>query len=344
MTHARARRISGRDWQRAIEVLSVPNKLQALLFGSVARRILTLAALALLCAVCGLMMGRIILDNFDARETADIFKGVTYASVALALWKLIADSWHVLWRFLGWNENRQALIRPLGQLAVAVTGIGLVAGYARSERPQRDPALVIASSVYIGGENIGLDAKRILLPYFTTRPGEEHESRKSCDAYIRELAKLDAAGQDAVKTLACGLRACSTTKQRVIVDVRGFASSLPVECEGHVSDSLNLQIAELRRSSVLKLLQEKPSPDACRLDANTADLEITHGAGPKRWKDLKEMKKFRDLLDVSEGDSLAVDPAREILTRRVDVVIESAGGCRVESTQSPQIAVAAATN
>lgn len=311
------------------------SRLQALLFGSALRRILTLAVLALFCAACGLSMGKIILENFDAKETADVFKGITYASVALAIWKLIADSWHVLWRFLRWNENRQALVKPLGQLAIAVTGIGLVTGYSNSESPKRDPALVIASSVYFGNEEVSVDGKRILLPYFSTRPGKDHSSRSNCEAYIAELAKLDAAGEDAVKTLACGLRACSTTTEQVEVDVRGFASSLAVECAGQVSDSLNLKIAEQRRLNVLRILEEAP-PANCNLDADSFDLKISHGDRPGRWENLEEMKFYRDLMDLRSGNPSAVDPAREILTRRVDVVIESAGACRVEKARVPK--------
>ena len=315
-------------------------KLQALLFGSVAGRTLTLTVLAAICAVCGLWMGEIILENLDAKETADIFKGVTYASVALALWKLIADSWFVLWRFLRWNENRQALARPLGQLAAAVTGIGLVTGYANSENPHRDPALVIASSVYIGDEKVSIDRKRVLLPYFSTRPGKNHPSRASCDAYVLELAKIDEAGQDAVKTLACGLRACSTAAQPVEIDVRGFASSQPVECMGQTSESLNLKVAELRRTNVVQLLKDEP-PATCKIDPSNVDPKISYDDQPARWKTLEEMVRDRDLLDRRSGNPSAVDAAREILTRRVDLIIENAGGCRVDDTGAPQMSVAA---
>lgn len=315
------------------------SRLQTLLFGSVAGRALTLGALAWFCAVCGVLMGEIILENLDAKETADIFKGVTYASVALAVWKLIADSWFVLWRFLRWDENRQALVRPLGQLAVAVTGIGLVTGYANSGSPQRDPALVIASSVYIGDERISVDGKRVLLPYFSTRPARDHPSRASCDAYVSELAKLDEAGRDAVRTLACGLRACSTATEPVKVDVRGFASSQIVDCTGETSESLNLKIAELRRTNVMQLLDEAPRA-TCNLDSNNVPLEISH-SGDARWESLEDMERDRDLLDRRSGHASAVDPAREILTRRVDVIIESAGACRVDETRALRVALAA---
>jgi hypothetical protein len=315
-------------------------RFQLLLFGSVARRIMTLTSLVLLCAVFGLVMGKIILENFDAKETADIFKGVTYASVAFALWKLIADSWHVLWRFLGWDENRQALLKPLGQLAVAVTGVGLVTGYANSESPKRDPALVIASSIYIGNERVGADARRIMLPYFTTRPGEEDQSRENCDAYTDELAKLDKAGEDAVKTLACGLRACSVSTKRVEVDVRGFASSRPVQCGGQESGELNLTIAEKRRKNVLKLLQRPPSQESCELEASSAEFTVLHNEKPNRWTNLEEMESERDLVDRKWGDPAEVDRAREILTRRVDVVIESPGACRDTNTSKPDVSVA----
>jgi hypothetical protein len=291
-----------------------------------------LLVLAIVCAVSGLMMGKIILENFDAKETADVFKGATYASVALALWKLVADSWHTLWRFLRWNDDHQALVSPLGQLAVAVTGVGLITGYANSQAPQRDPALVIASSIYLGGEEIVLDAKRVMLPYFTTRPPKDDKSRANCNEYISELAKIDVAGQSALKTLACGLRACSSTTKQVEVDVMGFASSRPVTCGGQISNSLNLKIAELRRANVLKLLREKPPLDLCDLDSDNADLKISHSDGSDRWKNLDEMEHFRDLVDKKSGGVSEPDPMREILTRRVDVVIENAGACRAEDT------------
>lgn len=306
------------------------NRLQRLLFGSLASRIITLAALVLLCLICGLMMGKIILENFDAKETADIFKGVTYASVAFALWKLIADSWHVLWRFLGWDENRQALVKPLSQLAVAVTGVGLVTGYANAERPKREPALVIASSVYLGDQEVSLDAKRIVLPYFTTRPGVDDKSRDNCDDYMSALATMNEAGRGAVKSLSCGLRACSTTAKQVEIDVRGFASSQPVKCGGQTSKSLNLQIAERRRNEVLKLLKETPLD--CKLGDDSADLKISHGTDANRWAGPEEMEKDRALVDSSRGDPLEADPAREILTRRVDIIIEDAGACSIKDS------------
>jgi hypothetical protein len=310
-----------------------PNKLQAALFGTPARRTLTLAGLSVACIICGLMIGKVIVENFGTRETTDMFKGVTYASVAF-LWKLPADLWLVIWKFLRWNENRQALTKPLGQLAIAVTGVGLATGYATTEGPSRDPTLIIASTVVVADETVGMDTKRIMLPYFSTRPDKDDQSRSNCDAYTSELAKLDETGKDAVRTLTCGLRSCSTAAKPVEVDVRGFASSRLVDCEGRLSDTLNLDIAEKRREEVLGILNATPSP-SCTLAADSVPIKVKFSERKTRWEGhMKDMERFRDLVDLRSGDSADVDPSREILTRRVDVVIESPGGCKVEGSEA----------
>jgi len=308
-------------------------------------RVLTLLLLGAACALTGLYIGRVIASGFDARETVAVFKGVTLAAVAFSLWKVFADNFVALYQFISSNnrQHRSGIARPLSQLAVAVTGFGLVLGTDTAES-RVSGVIMIASNVIVSPESAEIppDRRRIMLPFFSGRPtlpqGElvEHD----CKDYQDALTTLDAAGDATIETLACGLGACSTSQEQVEIDVRGFASSKPFTCGKKASDDRNLDVAEARRREVIdKLKTAAATSKRCTSDAPRGAIRIARERD-RRWGSFQEMEKARDLIDLKAG-SLDTHPLREILTRRVDVVIMNPGNCKLPgeellAAQSPE--------
>jgi hypothetical protein len=316
------------------------------------RRALSLFVLASLCMAAGFGVGLLIFALFGPQQALQVLKTVTLVGVVVAVWHVLADNWSGIWKFLK-LDDRSSLSKPLSQLAIAVTGAGLVAG---ADPPGPNPpiqesyaTMLVASSVVAGPDEVvrTIDTARIMLPYFNTnitdpKPGEltPEKLKMVCEENLEKLASIDPAGIASVETLACGLRACSTPKHPVKLDVRGFASSRSFTCGGSPSPNENLELAERRRDKVMAILNgDLRDAKNCKSHAPWGSL-IFEPSAAKRWGgNYEAMQQSRDLIDAREGSNQGPDRTREILTRRVDVVIADAGAC----AGPPQVVVAATT-
>jgi hypothetical protein len=302
------------------------------------KRVLSLLALGLFCGAVGFLAGWIIYGLYGKKATLEVLKAVTAVGVIFAIWKILLDNWSGIWNFLK-EGDRSQLSRPLSQVVVAFTGLGLFIG---TDPPGNPPpglqaSLLIASSVIAGPDEVArtVDTRRIMLPYFNTNATDVRHGdvppealEKVCGEYLEKLATIDAAGIQSLRTLACGLRACSTPRHPVKIDVRGFASSRTFIC-GAPSADRNLELAERRRQNVIGILNGDLSDASnCASQGPRGDLTYEPGADRSRWDgDYELMQRSRDLVDVRTESDGQVDRMREILSRRVDVVVEDAGAC-----------------
>jgi hypothetical protein len=289
-----------------------------------------LAAFAALAAWLGIRVGEWIAREYEHDAGLKAFESVTTVAVVLAIWRILAEHWRSLWRFIAVND-RKDIHSPLAQLALAVTGLGLVSGGSESPAAPAASLLVASSIVSVDGATQTEEA-RILLPFFgydskaPSFTGDESES--DCERELDRLATIDAEGQVAIRTLACGLRACSDPDTPVIVDVQGFASSRLFKCGKASSEERNHALAERRRTNVIGILNSKlERSELCTERGVNGVLQFQPAAQPGRWLNYEHMAGNRDLLDVPAVGAKA-DRAREILSRRVDLVLESRGACK----------------
>lgn len=137
------------------------------------------------------------------------------------------------------------------------------------------------------------------------------------------------AGREALSRLGRALIQCSSEKNPVVVDVRGYSSSRQFSCTaGQESDALNLALAEKRRSNAICELfdcskgsfQQKGG----RFVVPESNVELTHAYG-RRWSGIDQMRQSLIFDDSKGGDK----PLRELelLTRAVEVEIVDGGDC-----------------
>jgi hypothetical protein len=172
----------------------------------------------------------------------------------------------------------------------------------------------------------------ILVPYFPVE-GRFANRAKPCDPSqltFGAAADVSPATREALERLGRSLGACATADQRVVVDVRGFASTSEFkDCNqldsefGTVSNRLNLELAEARRRSVVEILSSS---------AGTANVIVDPPIKLRRWRSASEMwdaQNIRFLDRKDEGpDQRRYDFERGGLTRRVEVVIVNKGDCQ----------------
>lgn len=252
-----------------------------------------------------------------AAGTALAFVREVWASIT-ALQQLESSGPRINWR----------IATECGKVLLSAVGFSFAVFTLKDGNPNDDShGRVIASTVVIGvGSEPSLRLPdRLLLPYFSYNLSEK-DSLESCSSKIAKLATVDESAVQTIRTVACGLRMCSTAQKPVIVDIRGFASSKDFSCEGEPSSITNLQLAEQRRIRVIELLTGSLDGALnCSEPERAGLLKIKPSTNVDRWDgNYGKMIAERDFNDRPTG---APDRAREILTRRVDIVLLERGSC-----------------
>ncbi|HWJ06418.1 MAG TPA: hypothetical protein VNS57_11630 [Steroidobacteraceae bacterium] len=292
-------------------------------------RLAGLVAYAVVCTVVGVGIGLLLVRIFgrDARSVT----GVSSLGVVLfGLWKLAIDSWPGVVKFVQKGEVDGAR-KAVGYLTVTMAGLGSLA--ATGPKPPNPPAtsqpMTFLSIIHAPGGTQEM-RDRIVLPFFPARvEGVPCSTRNN--VALEALATIDPALQTPLQRTACWLRACSSANKPARLDVQGFASSRDFDCtsarDGVSSDDMNWYLAELRRKSVIKVLQpEDPKSLDCppaEAGVEGHDFEIMD-AGKNRWENFEAMEAARRFQDRANGEPSIV---LEVMTRRVDLVIESSGEC-----------------
>jgi hypothetical protein len=215
-------------------------------------------------------------------------------------------------------------------LMLAIAGFSVRMAHHREEDPQPSPAPL--------GIFFGYNSRNdtIYVPFF--RLEGRNLPNKPCDPNqtdFGDAASLDAyAGlRQAISDLGQALASCSTPVLPVVIDVRGYASTSEFKdhegttCDAvvetkpdrrTVSEQLNLQLAEARRTEVIRLVTES-SGQAIRVDP----------PGPARWND--DPQRMRDALGFFDrslySDGAPYNATRGMLNRRAEIEILSKGAC-----------------
>jgi hypothetical protein len=285
------------------------------------------------CWWLGTWLGERFLALYGKEAASEVFKTVSYGALVFALWKILGENAPGIWKFIK-LDDRSGISRPLVQVAFTVAGFGLVGGSSGDSGRERT-SLVLASSVVIG-ESQHIDRARILLPYFSNANEKpENQSEETCQKHFEKLAEVT--DKEAVRRLACGLRACSRPGEQVVVDVQGFASSRKFDCGVVSSSDRNLALAERRRANVIALL-EAPLDEVDCPHARLGTLKYEPSVG-NRWSSHEEMEQSRDLNDlVDPKNRNLTNTAREILSRRVDLVVKDRGDCEEPDEEAVSLA------
>jgi hypothetical protein len=185
----------------------------------------------------------------------------------------------------------------------------------------------LATTIVVGADEEGAHrlGDRLLLPYFNQNVAPD--ANLSCEAKADILSTLDKGAEGPLLAIACGLRMCSTKARRVRIDVQGFASSSNLNCPGKSPADANLELAELRRTRVVELLNGSlAGAPNCDKPESAGILEIDPEPVGGRWEeDYEAMVAARDFTDI--GPIGVANRSREVLTRRVDVVVIDRGAC-----------------
>ncbi len=156
---------------------------------------------------------------------------------------------------------------------------------------------------------------RFMIPFFAEARGckTDHE-------HFKRGYALHADTRSFLESIAAGLLSCAD-RAPVEIEVRGFASSAPFEdCDD--SDELNRMIANYRGEAVATVLE-----DAIAL-ARGSGAEGAIRIAPREWGSHLDMYRSIGFEDRIDG---VYSTERALLTRRAEVVVVDAGGCRVTS-------------
>ena len=292
-------------------------------------RVILLALTILACVLLGLRSGAWLVGVIgpDARQ---LFTGVTLASVVFGTWKIVLTHGRDLFQFArglcDWSKVEKAHL----ELLLVVTGYGVVG----STLAPATNAIVATSFIYAGAEPSISTNNRVLLPVFPNDVPANNAATLTCEDKLKRLAEPDKRTEEGIRQLACGLRSCSGPKpaEQVVIDVQGFASSREFACNGGPSNDWNLKLAEARRQSIAAILNSSLENvgHCASLSDKDARLGVDHplqfdpNLSQARWKEISSMVTARQLVDEQGTD---VDRGREILSRRVDIVIKSKGKC-----------------
>jgi len=137
---------------------------------------------------------------------------------------------------------------------------------------------------------------------------------------------LDASTQTFIQQLANGFLHCAEERKPVTITIQGFASSKPFdknEC-GDDSAELNRRLANKRAAVVAESFTQ--ATQALK-DKFPALAKWSISFKPFVWNSPQEMEKARAFND--RGPTGLPDAGRGDLTRRVDLVIDNPGGCRL---------------
>lgn len=289
------------------------------------KRAAALIGLAILAGGAGWVAGLLVNHVYGRGGARTGVELVSAAAVAIAVWKIVVEHWRTIAEFVR-SFVTTDIERPLGQLALAATGAALVVTLQKTELT----TTTIVNSTFMPQSLLVVEEvpTAVSLPNLVSLPlfRKETTTGKTCAERMDDLSSLDASAQDGVRYLACGLRSCSTARKPVRIDVLGFASSRDFDCDDDDRTDDNLELAELRRKRVIKLLTDPLDKTVCPAE-RVGELEISHGIDPPRWNGSREeMEKARRYSDRVRGSVLR---EHEILTRRVDIVIENAGICEL---------------
>lgn len=150
-----------------------------------------------------------------------------------------------------------------------------------------------------------------LLPFFVNGQSSR------CKVITRGAAPDKEAAERFLKYLVPALAGCSKKGARVAIDVLGFSSSAEFknDCADDDRKALNLLLAEKRRTAIIQMIRD--------LDTARA-IDIIQGDSTQRWDGYEDMEHHQK---IDDGGHDAVDQARAILTRRVQIVLTNIGAC-----------------
>jgi hypothetical protein len=299
-------------------------------------RFFTLAIGITSAVAFGWLLGEAFVRLFGNEAALAVIKTVTTAAIVFAVWKIALDHAATIASFVRAGSTAN-IRRAFVEMVVAMIGLGVAAGTSTDE-PTAPPSSLVAMSFVQPASSRPMDmlTDRIVLPVFSNNLDERVPL--ACNASTRNpalmrLAKVDESAIPVLREIACGLRACSTGPS-VRVDVQGFASSQPFDfaessrCAN--SKQMNHVLAEMRRHSIIDILEGDVSrvPNCKRGDRPRllGKLDIERRDDAFRWPSPEEMQAHVGWMDTPEAGGDA-DRGREVLTRRVDIIIVHKGSC-----------------
>ena len=166
---------------------------------------------------------------------------------------------------------------------------------------------------------------------YLTIPFPQNENEKipcTGDLTKHPGAKVSSAMQEVLAKVSKAISSCRAPDGRLPkIDVRGFASSLDFDQSCGIDSTMrNLQLAEARRASVLSAM----SSDAGKFDHSEAEgiwkapFAVLSPNKSKRWGNWQHMRDAQVIRDQVDEES---DPAREVMTRHVEIWLLDGAGC-----------------
>jgi hypothetical protein len=296
------------------------------------RRAVFLVLILCMAAYVGWKVGELLwlVTGFDQRALREAIGTVTVASMLLTVYKIMAEHAKQLHAFIASNDQ-QGILGLVTELVAAFSIGGSAANLVvlppEAPLPGVQSAHLQAFTLVSALGKQEMIANRLMLPFF---PRSVENTR--CDPDTGSWGggeRLSPEMQQSVLEIGCALRACSTTKDSVVIDVIGYASSKEFECQGD-SEALNQQLATARRRSVIETLRRADRPGVCRSlqlsEENAGKFEIIAETSLLAYGNYEAMEAGRVFRDRPAADG-PPERAREVLTRRADIVIEHAGDC-----------------
>ena len=304
----------------------------------VALRILQALGFIGVAIVGGFLIGAGIARMVDSAEEYRLVAGALGVSFVFATLERFVVQAPLLWRWI-WTGAGDGLssFSAFAFLAVVSLATALLAPpSALSPTPQTaEPAPVIATSQAVLFVNVPaaaatprpLSESVFLIPFFSEAGGCDARS----EAFGRGSA-LDSSTKSFLTNLASGFVRCAKPGRPVRLQVRGFASSRPLDCPGDTgkrSKELNRQVANARAQAVVDELTT--AQEAARQAHPDSKGEVL--IEPIMWATFEAMKSGQRWNDQEQG---TYSTARAILTRRAEVTLLESGDCEVATVlESP---------
>jgi hypothetical protein len=209
-------------------------------------------------------------------------------------------------------EHAAELIRDCSPALLTLLLAGLAASQASFRTEHSEGASPASLGIIFGRSST--QENTVLLPFFPIEG-----TSKACDPNQSNFGNAESlAGsgvEDALRSLAEAIAACSTEARPARIDVRGFASSSEFKgCDKTTSEHLNWLLAERRRQTVIKAIKNK-----------IGSVSIEPSSSADRWSGPEQMRSQMFLSDRNSDESYNL--ARGSLARRAEIIILSKGAC-----------------